>query len=66
MGTRFDFFGPESAVDSGKLTDAQRANRRLLADAMQAHGFELYAEEWWHYTLADEPHPETYFDFPVR
>ena len=25
-----------------------------------------YPEEWWHYTLADEPYPETYFDFPVR
>ena len=33
---------------------------------MQAHGFEPYPEEWWHYTLADEPYPETYFDFPVR
>ena len=33
---------------------------------MQVHGFEPYQEEWWHYTLADEPYPETYFDFPVR
>ena len=66
MGTPFDFFGPESAVDYDNLTDTQRTNRRLLADAMQAHGFEPYPEEWWHYTLADEPYPETYFDFPVR
>ena len=66
MGTPFDFFGPESAVDYDDLTDAQRANRRLLADAMLAHGFEPYPEEWWHYTLADEPYPGTYFDFPVR
>ncbi|MBR3234223.1 MAG: hypothetical protein IKG11_01255 [Atopobiaceae bacterium] len=21
--------------------------------------------EWWHFTLADEPYPDTYFDFPV-
>ena len=66
MGTPFDFFGPESAVDYDNLTDTQRANRRLLADPMQAHGFEPYPEEWWHYTLADETYPETYFDFPVR
>ena len=66
MGTPFDFFGAQSAVDYGGLTDAQRANRRVLADAMLAHGFAPYAEEWWHYTLADEPHPDTYFDFPVR
>ena len=66
MGTPFDFFGPESAVAHDDLTDAQRANRRLLADAMRKHGFEPYPEEWWHYTLADEPYPDTYFDFPVR
>ena len=66
MGTPFDFFGAESAADYQGLTDAQRANRRLLAGAMQTHGFEPYAPEWWHYTLADEPYPDTYFSFPVR
>ena len=66
MGTPFDFFGAESAVDHPGLTDEQRANRRLLADAMQAHGFQPYAAEWWHYALEDEPYPETWFDFPVR
>ena len=55
MGTPFDFFGAESAVDHPGLTDEQRANRRLLADAMQAHGFQPYAAEWWHYALEDEP-----------
>ena len=66
MGTPFDFFGPESGAGHAGLTYAQSANRRLLADAMQAHGFEPYPAEWWHFTLADEPYPETYFDFPVR
>ena len=66
MGTPFDFFGVESAGDYPGMTDEQRANRRLLADAMQAHGFAPYPAEWWHFTLADEPYPETYFDFPVR
>lgn len=31
-----------------------------------AHGFKPIAEEWWHFTLANEPYPDTYFDFPVR
>ena len=29
-------------------------------------GFVSLAEEWWHFTLADEPYPDTYFDFSVR
>ncbi len=66
MGTPFDYFGPESAGDYPHLTELQRANRRLLAGVMQAHGFVPYAAEWWHYTLGNEPYPETYFSFPVR
>ena len=33
---------------------------------MEKHGFVNYAKEWWHYTLRDEPYPDTYFDFPVQ
>jgi len=29
-------------------------------------GFVPYAEEWWHFTLRDEPHKERVFDFPVE
>jgi D-alanyl-D-alanine dipeptidase len=32
---------------------------------MCASGFRPYDCEWWHYTLADEPYPDTYFDFPI-
>jgi D-alanyl-D-alanine dipeptidase len=32
---------------------------------MEASGFVAYDCEWWHYTLRDEPYPDTYFDFPV-
>jgi len=32
---------------------------------METCGFSAYAYEWWHYTLKDEPFPDTYFDFPV-
>jgi D-alanyl-D-alanine dipeptidase len=33
---------------------------------MERSGFHRYESEWWHYALADEPHPDTYFDFPIR
>ena len=66
MGGTFDFFGPRSRVDFDGLTDAQRANRMLLREAMVAHGFEPLAGEWWHFTLKDEPYPHTYFTFPVN
>jgi D-alanyl-D-alanine dipeptidase len=32
---------------------------------MMAAGFLPLAEEWWHFTLRNEPYPNSYFDFPV-
>lgn len=50
---------------AAEVPEPELANRLLLRSVMEASGFRPYAEEWWHYTLADEPHPDTYFDFPV-
>jgi D-alanyl-D-alanine dipeptidase len=33
---------------------------------MEHAGFCAYDYEWWHYTLRNEPYPDTYFDFPGR
>ena len=66
MGGTFDYFGEESHLNYKGLTKEQRANRMILRDAMTAHGFKTLSKEWWHFTLADEPYPDTYFDFPVR
>ncbi|HZW60404.1 MAG TPA: M15 family metallopeptidase, partial [Woeseiaceae bacterium] len=66
MGSPWDFFGEISHHDSPLVDEAAAANRKLLRDVMVAHGFEPYANEWWHYTLANEPYPETYFDFDVE
>jgi len=63
MGTPFDYFGPESATFFETLTKEQRRNRKLLYEVMTHFGFTNYAQEWWHYTLAEEPYPDTYFDF---
>ena len=64
MGSGYDFFGPISWPDSSGVSGQQRANRALLQNVMIAHGFNYYAQEWWHFTLRDEPFPDTYFDFP--
>ncbi len=65
MGSSFDFFGEVSHGDYAGLAPEQLANRALLRDVMVRHGFVPYAEEWWHFTLADEPYPDTCFDVPV-
>ena len=66
MGTPFDFFDSASHHGAKGLTPAQTANRELLKAAMQTAGFIPYANEWWHYTLRNEPHPQTFFSFPVE
>lgn len=66
MGSGFDFFGPPSWPDNPDMSPSQRAHRMLLQTLMHRHGFSHYAQEWWHFTLKEEPFPDTYFDFPVR
>lgn len=66
MGEHWDFFGEISHHDSPLVGDVATANRNLLRDVMVKHGFSPYANEWWHYTLKDEPYPERYFDFDVE
>ena len=43
-----------------------RANRLLLRLAMVKGGFIPVDEEWWHFTLENEPYTRQYFDFVVR
>lgn len=66
MGGPFDFFGTLSHPDYDGITKQQHANRMLLQELMTDHGFRPLSTEWWHFTLKDEPYPESYFDFPVR
>jgi D-alanyl-D-alanine dipeptidase len=66
MGGTFDYFGRRSHPDYKGITDEQYENRMILRDAMMAHGFKPLAEEWWHFTLKNEPYPDTYFTFPVN
>lgn len=66
MGTPFDFFSPRSWTADASVTAEQHANRMTLAAAMRRRGFRGYDKEWWHFTLRNEPFPNSYFDFPVR
>lgn len=65
MGSPFDFFGEISHPYSDAVTPQQLENRMTLRNAMVRNGFVPYDCEWWHFTLADEPYPDTYFEFPV-
>ena len=48
------------------ITEQQFRNRMILREAMLRHGFKPLDSEWWHFTLRDEPFPDTYFTFPVE
>ena len=65
MGSPFDFFGEICHPDYRGITDEQYQNRMELRNCMIRNGFEPIDCEWWHFTLKDEPYPDTYFDFPV-
>lgn len=65
MGSPFDLFDEISHPDSTAVTQEQYANRMLLQNVMKRNGFVPIDCEWWHFTLKDEPYPDTYFEFPV-
>ena len=66
MGGTFDFFGDISHSDYTKLTKEQLDNRKMLHEVMIANGFKPLEEEWWHFTLMDEPYKDTYFNFDIN
>ena len=65
MGSPFDLFSPLSHPDCREVTDEQYENRMILQKVMIRNGFAPIDCEWWHFSLKDEPYPDTYFEFPV-
>jgi D-alanyl-D-alanine dipeptidase len=66
MSSSFDLFGEASHHDSNLIETEFLARRNYLRGIMKKNGFNDYPEEWWHYTLKNEPFPDTYFDFVVE
>jgi D-alanyl-D-alanine dipeptidase len=66
MGSPFDFFNEVSHPDYEGVTDEQYENRMMLQRVMIKYGFVPIDCEWWHFTLENEPYPDTYFEFPVN
>lgn len=65
MGGDHDLMDKVSHHGAEGVTEVEAGNRRSLCSVMEASGFRRYDREWWHYTLHDEPYPDTYFDFPI-
>ena len=64
MGSPFDYFSEISHPDNRSVTQEQYDNRMFLQDMMVKGGFRPYDCEWWHFTMENEPYPDTYFEFP--
>lgn len=61
-----EYTGVCNSPSGRTITAEQFENRMILRRAMLRHGFKPYDEEWWHFTLINEPYPDTYFTFPVK
>jgi D-alanyl-D-alanine dipeptidase len=66
MGSPWDFFSPISHAFTDLVSEKARANRMILRNLMVKHDFEPYEAEWWHFTLKNEPYPNTYFNFEIE
>ena len=66
MGAPWDLFDPISWPTSLEVSLPQKTNRETLREIMLRYGFIPLREEWWQFTLDDEPFPDTYFDFPIN
>jgi len=66
MGSAFDLFDPISNTEDKRINAQQKKNRLLLKKLMLTAGFLDYDMEWWHFTLAEQVYPDSYFNFAVR
>ena len=65
MGGGHDLMDSVSHHGARGITPVEARNRQHLCSIMEDCGFGRYNCEWWHYTLHDEPYPDTYFNFPI-
>jgi D-alanyl-D-alanine dipeptidase len=65
MGGDHDLMDSLSHHGASGIAEEQTRSRQHLCDVMEVSGFGSYDREWWHYTLKNEPFPDTYFDLPI-
>ena len=58
MPTGFDSFSPKAAANYINLPAIELQDRDVLKNAMEAHGFQIYRTEWWHYDFTGWEHFE--------
>lgn len=66
FGTSYDCFDVLSHTANAEISAEAQANRQLLVRVLEERGFRNYANEWWHFTLENEPFADTYFDFAIK
>jgi zinc D-Ala-D-Ala dipeptidase len=66
MGTGFDCMDVLSHALNPEISKMATQQRLLLRQIMIQYGFEPYENEWWHFTLKNEPFADKYFNFIVR
>ncbi len=70
MGSSFDLFDMASHTHNNLIEEKFQSQRNYLKAKMEEHGFKNYTQEWWHYTLQNEPFPadkeNSYFDFEIK
>jgi D-alanyl-D-alanine dipeptidase len=65
MGGRHDLMDERSHHGAPGISAREARNRHTLCSIMEQSGFRRYDREWWHYSLRNEPYPDTYFDFVI-
>ena len=70
MGSSFDLFDKASHHNNNLIEEKYKTRRNYLKTVMEKHGFNAINEEWWHYTLNDEPYSRnlesSYFNFEIE
>ena len=59
MGGDYDLMDAISHHGARAITVGRSEKPACLRSLMEACGFRSYECEWWHYTLEDEPYPDT-------
>lgn len=66
MAGRYDEMSARSSPLYLGGTSQQRWRRDVLKNAMEAHGYDVYMNEWWHFDFAEWPrYPVLNIDFPA-